>query len=70
MKANQDILRAAQKQGWEVQYRRGGHVCLRYPSNPNVPLVFTGASPTRDPRARLNLISQLRRTGFFVWNGR
>jgi hypothetical protein len=45
-------------------------MCLRYTLNPTVALVFTPATPTRDPRARLNLITQLRRSGFFVWNGR
>lgn len=65
---NQDIFRALKKVGWEVTYRRGGHVCLKSP-NLNMPLVFTPSTPTRDPRARLNLLSQLRRCGF-IWQGR
>lgn len=67
---NRDLFKEAQRQGWEITHRKGGHMCLRYTLNPTVAMVFTPATPTRDPRARLNLITQLRRSGFFVWNGR
>jgi len=61
----QSLIRTAQRQGWSVQLRRGGHLAWKSPSGDGV--VFSASSPS-DWRAMPNLKSSLRRAGL-IMNG-
>ena len=56
----QCLIRQAQRQGWSVQLRRGGHLAWKSPSGDGV--VFSASSPS-DWRANQNLRACLRRAG-------
>lgn len=53
------VIRAAEREGWEVSATRGGHVRFRKAGSP---LVITSSTPG-DARATRNLIARLRRGG-------
>jgi len=59
----QSLIRTAQRQGWSVQLRRGGHLAWKSPSGDGV--VFSASSPS-DWRAQLNLRASLRRAGLHL----
>jgi len=61
------ILREAERQGWQVELRKGGPYKLRPPAGQGPPIT-TGSTPG-DRRGLLNLIARMRRYGF-EWKGR
>ena len=66
-RANKDIIKAAKKQGWTVKRCQNGHFQLT-PPDPNASLIHMSGTMS-DWRARKKMISDLRRTGCFVWAG-
>ncbi len=63
----QSLIRTAQRQGWSVQLRRGGHLAWKS-SNGNV-VVFSASSPS-DWRALPNLKASLKRAGLIIHGDR
>lgn len=53
------IVTRAREQGWRVELTRRSHVKFVPPEGP---IVFTSGTPS-DARGRLNLVSELRRSG-------
>lgn len=53
------VIRAAEREGWEVSSTRGGHVRFRKDGGPPI---ITSSTPG-DARSTRNLIARLRRGG-------
>jgi len=62
----QSLIRTAQRQGWSVQVRRGGHLAWKSPSGDGV--VFSASSPS-DWRNLANVRASLRRHGLDMRDG-
>lgn len=61
-----EIVKAAEKQGWQVKTTKKGHKMFYAPDGVNK--VLAGGTPS-DHRALQNLLADLRRYGF-EWKGR
>jgi hypothetical protein len=61
------VVKEAQRQGFHVEQTKKGHWRFT-PPDPSKPIVIASGTPS-DRREILNLIAQLRRSGF-IWKGR
>jgi len=59
----QSLIRTAQRQGWSVDLRSGGHLCWRPPGRGVQ--VFSASSPS-DWRNLANIKASLKRAGLII----